>query len=149
LNSGLLNSGVQRSGFKSESSNVRSSKVHFSLGVQKSRDQKSGVQKFIFALGFKSPEFKTYWFKSSEFKSLGFKSSYLTWGSKVLGSIVRSSKIPFLHGVQKFWVQTSGFKSESSNVRGSNVPESNIRLEDRHCGFFEASVASIYKLAKV
>merc|ERR1711997_388397 len=93
----------------------------------------SRVQKFIFHLGF---------------KSLQFKSSFGTWGSKVRSSKVCCSKVHICLGVQKsrvqklgvqkFRVQKSGvqkfilhlefnsleFKSESSSVWGSNVPES-------------------------
>ena len=71
------------------------SKVHVRLGdqksgVQMSRDQKSGVQKFIFELEFKSLEFKC-----PEIKRLGFKNSFFTWSSKIHLSL----------GVRKFRAQ--------------------------------------------
>ena len=123
---------------------VQDLKDNFRLGIQKYR-----VQKLIFDLGFKSLGFK-----SPEFKSLEFKSSYLAWGSKVrsskvTGSKVQSSKVwgskvPFNLGVQR-----SGFKSESSNVRGSNVPESKSRSIKHRVWYNEhylRALKSTYKL---
>ena len=128
-------------GSKVWSSKMRSSKIHFLVGVQKCRVQKSGVQKcrvqkFIFYL-----EFKNAGFKSLEFKNVEFKNSFSTWGSetqgsKVTGSKMQSSKIwsSKIHsclrvqksGVQRFRVQkfmsylefkNSGFKYLGSKLR--------------------------------
>ena len=74
--------------------------------------------------------FKYLEFKSAEFKCLEFKNSFLALKSKVWGSILQWSKIHCPIGVQKFGGQQSGFKSESSNVWWSNVPESSHITKD-------------------
>ena len=84
----------------------------------------SRAQKFIAYLGFKRPVIKSYRFKSPEINSLGFKSSFFAWSSIVWGSLVQRPKVFSLLGVLKFGGQVSGFKSESSNVWGSKVPNS-------------------------
>ena len=106
-------------------SNVQWLKVHPLLGVEKSSDkklhvqkskhQKSIVQKFLFSLGFKSPLFNC--------------------------AVIKSS---FPLGIQKFGGQTSGFKRESSNVRCSKVPKpsrhlycrSPCKYNETHSDFF-------------